>query len=112
MKEKIEENNMELDMINQMIYLHNNIHRHYINLMNYKSRGQGFDSYKDSKQPMSRTLTERSSKSPSSMNGKTGSHANLEDDILMNACCPNCRYIFKVVNENKLKAIKSKLKKL
>lgn len=80
--------------------------------MSHKSRGQGFDSYKDNKLSISRPLTERSSKSPSSINGKTGSQVNIEEDILTNACCPNCRYIFKVVNENKLKAIKNKLKKL
>lgn len=80
--------------------------------MNHKSKGQGYESYKDSKQQISRPLTDRSSKSPSSINGKTGSQPNIEEDILMNACCPNCRYIFKVVNENKLKAMKNKLKKL
>lgn len=77
--------------------------------MNYTSKRQGFDSYKNSRPLTSRAVT---SKSPSSANIRKGSQTALEDDIIINTCCPNCRYIFKVVNENKLNIIKNKLKKL
>lgn len=34
---------------------------------------------------------------------------NEEADILVKACCPNCRYVFKIVNENKLSNVKKKI---